>query len=69
MIYLGWRDDNPKTTPARRIADACAAYRARCQAEPTIALVNEAQVCDVPGLVVRPAGNIRPNIVWVGREP
>ena len=68
MIYLGWFDDTPKRTPAQRIADACAAYRARCQAEPTIALVNEAQVCDVPGLVVRPAGNIRPNIVWIGRE-
>ena len=68
MIYLGWFDDTPKRTPAQRIADACAAYRVRCHAEPTIALVNEAQLCEVPGLVVRSAGYIRINIVWVGRE-
>ena len=68
MIYLGWFDDTPKRTPAQRIADACAAYRARCKAEPTIALVNEAQLCEVEGLVVRSAGNIRKDIVWVGEN-
>ena len=68
MIYLGWFDDTPKRTPAQRIADACAAYRVRCHAEPTIALVNEAQLCEVPGLVVRSAGYIRSDMVWGGRE-
>ena len=68
MLYLGWQDDNPKTTPARRIADACAAYARRFGTPPTVALVNEAQLCEVDGLVVRSAGYIRKDIVWVGEN-
>lgn len=68
MLYLGWHDDTPKRTPARRIADAAAAYVRRFGRPPTIALVNEAQVCEVPGLTVQVASYIRLNIVWVGCE-
>lgn len=68
MLYLGWQDDNPKTTPARRIADACAAYARRFGTPPTVALVNEAQICEVEGLTVRSEGYIRKDIVWVGEN-
>lgn len=68
MIYLGWQDDNPKTIPARRVADAAAAYARRFGRPPTVALVNEAQICAVEGIAVRSEGYIRRNNFWVGCE-
>ena len=57
--YLLWYDDS-KRSLAAKIADACASYRAKFDAEPTVCYVNPAQLEPVE-LAVRVEG--RENII------
>lgn len=66
MLYLWWYDDNPKRTPAEKIAAALDAYRARFGAAPTVVLTNEAERCAVEGVEVRSEGYIRKSNFWIG---
>lgn len=65
MHYLLWHDDTRKPTPIK-IAEAMLAYRARFGVDPNVVLVNQADLCDLPG--VRVEGYVRRNNFWVGRE-
>lgn len=70
-LYLAWYDDSPKHALAQKIAEACEAYLARHGLAPTLALVCPGDMpeplADAP-VTIRPASNIRPNTVWIGRE-
>lgn len=67
-MYLGWYDDNPKKTPALKIAEAIAAYVARFETYPTVILCNEADCIKMDSILVRSESYIRPNNFWVGEE-
>lgn len=71
MLFLMWYDDSPKHTLAQKIAEACEAFQERNGLAPTVALVCPGDLAEplADALVtIRPAANIRPNTVWVGRE-
>jgi hypothetical protein len=68
-MYLAWLDIDKHRTPAEKIAGAIAAYRARFGREPDVVLVNESELCEVPGVEVRSESYIRPGNVWVGMCP
>jgi len=65
-MFLGWYDDNPKHTPADKIAGAIAAYVLRYGVRPTVVLVNEAELTQVAGVEVRSDPYTRRNNVLVG---
>ncbi len=69
-MYLCWYDDNPKHSTPQKVADACAAYRARYGAPPNVALLSRDDYADGVdyGVTVKVAGYIRRNNVWVGWE-
>lgn len=66
--YLGWHDADKKTTPAAKIADACACYERKWGEPATIALCNVVDVCWVDGVEVRAVAHVAPNVFFVGRE-
>ena len=65
-MFLLWFDDNPKRTPAEKIAAALEAYRARFGARATVVLTNEAERCPVAGVEVRSEGYILKSNFWIG---
>jgi hypothetical protein len=67
--FLMWYDDNPKLSVARKIEDAIAAYSDRFRGvKPTLVLMNEEEVTQVAGVVVRGVNTVRRNTYWVGQE-
>jgi hypothetical protein len=67
--FLMWYDDNPKLSVARKIEDAIAAYSDRFRGvKPTLVLMNEEEVTQVAGMVVRGVNTVRRNTYWVGQE-
>jgi hypothetical protein len=65
--FLMWYDDNPKQTMAKKIEAAIGVYRYRFQGTvPTLVLVNEDEVIEVDGILVRGVQTVRRNMVWVG---
>lgn len=67
--FLMWYDDNPKLSVARKIEDAIAAYSDRFRGvRPTLVLMNEEEVTQVAGVVVRGVNTVRRNTYWVGQE-
>lgn len=67
--FLMWYDDNPKLSVARKIEDAIAAYSDRFRGvKPTLVLMNEEEVTQVAGIVVRGVNTVRRNTYWVGQE-
>lgn len=67
-MYYGWFDDSTKKTTVYKIEEAIDAYVRRFGKRPNVVLVNEADVADVQGVLVRPEGFIRRNNFWVGYE-
>ena len=65
-MFLGWFDDTRKKDPGEKIAEAVERYVAKYGAQPTLCLVNEADMTTLPGLEVKSAPFIRPNHFWVG---
>lgn len=66
--FLMWYDDNPKTPVAQKIAAAIAAYKMRFPGvEPTLVLVNEAEVTPVEGIAVRGMVTVSRHTYWVGQ--
>jgi hypothetical protein len=67
--FLMWYDDNPKLSVARKIEDAIAAYSDRFRGvKPTLVLMNEEEVTQVAGVVVRGVNTVRRNTYWVGQD-
>jgi hypothetical protein len=66
MAFLLWFDDDSKRPTAQKIAQAVEAYQERFKTAPSVVLVNEGDLCDVPGVEVRSEGYIRRNNFWVG---
>lgn len=70
--YLMWFDDSPKATPAQRVADALAAFRARYGLPASVALVHPDDLpalAGIPaGVAVRGALYITRHVAWVGIE-
>lgn len=69
--FLMWYDDNPRLSVSHKIAAAMAAYRDRFHGvQPTLVLVNEADLTDVAGVQVRAVATVGRNTYWVGQtEP
>ncbi|MGB9737187.1 MAG: hypothetical protein C0184_09180 [Chloroflexus aggregans] len=66
--FLMWYDDNPKTLVVQKIAAAINAYKARFPGvEPTLVLVNEAEVVPVDGITVRGMVTVSRHTYWVGQ--
>lgn len=67
--FLMWYDDNPKLSVVRKVEDAIAAYSDRFRGvKPTLVLMNEEEVTQVAGMVVRGVNTVRRNTYWVGQE-
>lgn len=66
--FLMWYDDNPKLSVAHKIEEAMAAYAERLGVRPTLVLVNEAELTELPGIAVRSMATVRRNTYWVGQE-
>ncbi|HMQ32673.1 MAG TPA: hypothetical protein PKD53_18220 [Chloroflexaceae bacterium] len=66
--FLMWYDDNPKLSVAHKIEEAMAAYADRLGVRPTLVLVNEAELTELPGIAVRSMATVRRNTFWVGQE-
>lgn len=67
--FLMWYDDNPKLSVARKIEDAIAAYSDRFRGvKPTLVLMNEEEVTQIAGVIVRGVTTVRRNTYWVGQE-
>ena len=67
--FLMWYDDNPKLSVTRKIEDAIAAYSDRFRGvKPTLVLMNEEEVTQVAGVVVRGVNTVRRNTYWVGQQ-
>lgn len=67
--FLVWYDDNPKITVTQKIEAAIAAYGHRFRGvQPTLVLVNEAEVTELQGVEVRSATNVRRHTYWVGLD-
>lgn len=67
--FLMWYDDNPKTPVTQKIAAAIAAYKARFPGvEPTLVLVNEAEVTSIEGIIVRGVVTVSRHTYWVGQR-
>ncbi|KAB8142067.1 hypothetical protein F8S13_16125 [Chloroflexia bacterium SDU3-3] len=67
-MYYGWFDDNPKLAVELKIQDAIDAYVRRFGKRPNVVLVNEADVAEIAGMVVRAESFIRRHNFWVGWE-
>jgi hypothetical protein len=67
-MFLGWFDDTRKKDPGEKIAEAVERYRAKYGEQPTLCLVNEADMTTLAGLEVKTASYIRPNHFWVGKN-
>jgi hypothetical protein len=67
-MFLGWFDDTRKKDPGEKITEAVERYVAKYGEQPTMCLVNEADMTTLDGLEVKTASFIRPNHFWVGKE-
>lgn len=67
-MYLGWFDDNPKKPTVRKIEEGIDAYVDRFKTRPNVVLVNEVDMVEVAGIVVRKENYIRRNNFWIGWE-
>ena len=67
-MFLGWFDDTPKKGVAEKIQEAVERYIEKFGEEPSLCLVNAADVVAYNGLEVKPVEYVRPNHFWVGRE-
>jgi hypothetical protein len=65
-MYLLWHDDDTKRPTAQKIVQAIQAYAERFGREPSVVLVNEADLVEVPGVEVRAENYVRKNNFWVG---
>ncbi len=66
--FLMWYDDNPKTPVQQKIAAAIAAYQVRFPGvQPSLVLVNEAEVVSFEGITVRSAPTVGRYTYWVGQ--
>lgn len=66
--FLMWYDDNPRLSVSHKIAAAMAAYRDRFHGvQPTLVLVNEADLTEVAGVQVRAVATVGRNTYWVGQ--
>jgi hypothetical protein len=67
--FLMWYDDNPKVPINRKIAAAIEAYKTRFPGvQPTLVLVNEAELTTVEGVTVRAMPTVSRNTYWVGQK-
>jgi hypothetical protein len=65
--FLMWYDDNPKLPIANKIEEAIAAYAHRLGVQPSLILVNEAELTEFPGVEVRGVTTVGRNTIWVGQ--
>ncbi|MDN5273807.1 hypothetical protein QTO31_17710 [Chloroflexus sp. MS-CIW-1] len=69
LPFLMWYDDNPKVPINRKIAAAIEAYKSRFPGvQPTLVLVNEAELTTVEGVTVRAMPTVSRNTYWVGQK-
>lgn len=65
-MFLMWYDDNPKHAPLDKLTAASAAYLARFNTMPNVALVCPDENYDGATIAVRAVGYIRRNNLQVG---
>jgi hypothetical protein len=66
-MFLGWFDDDRKKTPKSKIEEAIERYVAKFGDNPTLCLLNQADLTAYDGLEVKVVSYVRPNHFWVGR--
>jgi hypothetical protein len=67
-MFLGWFDDTRKKDPSEKIAEAVERYVSKYGEQPTLCLVNEADMTTYAGVEVKATSYIRPNHFWVGKS-
>lgn len=68
MHYLMWQARDPKKATETKILEAIAAYVARFGSSPNVVLCNEAQRCEVAGVLVRAEARVGKDLFHVGWE-
>lgn len=68
QVYLLWHDDNPKKAAETKIAEASQRFIERIGSRPNVVLCNQADICEVEGMVVRVESYIRRGHFWIGWE-
>lgn len=64
-MYILWFDDSKKST-TDKVVGACSAYHERYGVRPDVVLVNEVDLCVVPGIRVECAAHVPRNNFWIG---
>jgi hypothetical protein len=68
MLYFVWYDDNAKKPLSDKLEEAIAAYIARFNIQPSVLLVNVADLLETTKLQVRVERTVQPNSFWLGYE-
>jgi hypothetical protein len=67
-MYLGWYDPDKKKTIEQKLAAAVERYEMKWGRKPSVALVNSAEVVEMPGIAVRAAVHVPPSTFFVGED-
>ncbi|HEX2656432.1 MAG TPA: hypothetical protein VHN11_22655 [Xanthobacteraceae bacterium] len=68
MLYFVWFDDSPKKLVVDKIQEAIAAYVARFAIQPSLMLVNAADLTEFAPVLVRAERTVQPNTFWLAHE-
>lgn len=68
MLYFVWYDDNAKKPVVEKIQEAIAAYVTRFATQPSLLLVNAADLIEVANVLVRAERTVQPNTFWLAYE-
>ncbi|MEO7910265.1 MAG: hypothetical protein ABIV47_11510 [Roseiflexaceae bacterium] len=68
MLYFVWYDDTAKKPLVEKIQEAIAAYVTRFAIQPSLMLVNVADVMEFANVLVRAERTVQPNTFWLAYE-
>ena len=68
MLYFVWYDDSPKKQVVEKIQEAIAAYVNRFAIQPSLLLVNAADLMEFANVLVRAERTVQPNTFWLAYE-
>jgi hypothetical protein len=67
-MYLGWYDADKKKTPEQKLIAAIERYEMKWGRKPQVALVNAADIVELPGIAIRAAAHVPPSTFFVGED-